>query len=246
MAERRRRDWAHSTCESASPAIRAVRPLRRGALTWVYSSKERLLNAINTFTLLHVANVATRVTTLDLRVLAAAILLFAAVSTLLWAPVLSARSLWPRRRARRRIASLVVGAAVFFAVMPSVLPWDHLFLDSDHHTAAEEQVHASHCHESPGTCSDAPVSSGPGQLMLTAPLVVVPAMLGVLMLFGIPTLTGVTLRPDLRPPLSPRRRNFDLAIDSERSFANGDATAFHARRRAPGDHRRDGRGMQQR
>ena len=153
-----------------------------------------------TFTLPHVGNVGPRAASLDLRVLAAAILVFAAVSTFAWARAVSAARIVPRRRVRRRLASVAVAAAVFFAVTPTVLPWDHLFLDSDRHAAAEEQLHASHCHESPGTCSDAPVSSGPGQLMLTAPLVVVPTMLGVLMLVGIATLTGVTLLPEPRPP----------------------------------------------
>lgn len=157
---------------------------------------------MNTFTLLHLAGSPARVTVLDARVLSFAICAFALVLAALWAPSLPSPGVLLRRRVRRRIIGHAAALAVFLAVMPTVLPWDHLFFaGAGHESAAEESVHASHCHESPGTCSDAPVSSGPGQLLHSAPLLVTPIMLAVLMLFDIPGLTGITVRPKTRPPL---------------------------------------------
>jgi hypothetical protein len=106
------------------------------------------------------------------------------------------------RTAIRTSAPLALAALVFFAVLSSVLPYDHL-LPGLHtgESEAEEAVHASHCHASPATCSDAPVTSGPGQLLFGAPVVVVPSMLAVLVLPTIPVLAGITRRPEIRPPL---------------------------------------------
>jgi hypothetical protein len=163
---------------------------------------------MNTFTALHVAGTTPWVTTVDPVVLSLAAGLFLLVAALIWLPAPS-RPGGPllRRRTRRHILSLAVGATVFLAVMPIVLPWDHLFLSHGDETAAEESVHASHCHESPGTCSDAPVTAGPGQLMLTAPLLPTPALFGMLLLFAVPLLAGITLRPETRPPLALQTRS---------------------------------------
>jgi hypothetical protein len=157
---------------------------------------------MNNITLLHIAQTATRVTTVDLRVLAVAGSILAVAAALIWVPELSS---FPRIpvRIRRRIAGHAVAALVFVAVFPSVVPYDHLIVRG-HHDEAQNEVHASHCHISPGTCADAPVASGPGQLMLSEPLVIVPAMLGVLILLLTPALAGITVRPEVRPPLALR------------------------------------------
>lgn len=155
---------------------------------------------MDAFTLLHVAGSATPTRGIDLVAAVLALAVFAAVAAAVWIPACAPQALL-RRRGRRRLLSLVTGAVVFAAVLPIVLPWDHLFLADHHESTGEAAVHASHCHETPGTCTDAPVTSGPGQLMLTNPLLPSPALLGVLLLLIAPALAGITLRPETRPPL---------------------------------------------
>ena len=107
-----------------------------------------------------------------------------------------------RRRARRHAARIIVTSMMFLALLPAALPFDHLFMrESRAEAAAQEAVHASHCHLSPGTCSDAPVPSGPGQLLLFQPLVVIPAMFSVLVSLAILILRGISVAPERRPPL---------------------------------------------
>ena len=62
-----------------------------------------------------------------------------------------------------------MSSLVFFAVLPSVVPYDHL-LPGLHHdqSIASEAVHETHCHLTPGSCADAPVAAGPGQLMCSS------------------------------------------------------------------------------
>ncbi len=104
-----------------------------------------------------------------------------------------------RRRARRRLGVVAVSALVLLAVLPSVVPYDHLVAAA--HDDGQAAVHASHCHESPSSCADAPVASGPGQILDAGPLVIVPAMISVLIVLVSPALYGITRRPILRPPL---------------------------------------------
>jgi len=103
-------------------------------------------------------------------------------------------------RTRRRLLMLAGSSLTMLAMLPSVFAYDHLL---PHRTHADERaaVHASHCHDGPGSCADAPVTSGPGQMLNAAPLVVAPPMLSILLLAITPILIGVTLRPYLRPPL---------------------------------------------
>jgi hypothetical protein len=90
-------------------------------------------------------------------------------------------------------------ALAVLAVLPSVVPYDHLLVQAhDGH----EDVHAAHCHgTSPGSCADAPIPSGPGQMLTNEPLLAAPAMLSLLLLITVVPLAGVTRRPELRPPL---------------------------------------------
>ena len=148
--------------------------------------------------LLHVAQAATGVTAVDPGLVALAALLLASVALYQWTP----RPMSIARLTRAPAMRASLGLLVFFAVLPSVVPYDHLLPGLRHdETAAEEAVHASHCHISPGTCADAPLAAGPGQLLFTEPLVIAPAMLAILLTFAVPTLTGITTRPETRPPL---------------------------------------------
>src|SRR6185295_6362385 len=73
--------------------------------------------AMNTFTLLHVANAGARVTTVDPWILTPAVIGFMAALAFLWAPALPVRVM-PRRRVRRRIGGITVAVVVFLAVLP--------------------------------------------------------------------------------------------------------------------------------
>lgn len=154
--------------------------------------------------LLHIAQTAVRITTVDPAIVAAACVAFAIAAVAIWLPssTLSLRTL-RHRRGRRRIASTGISVVVFLALLPSVVPYDHLFVQEHHpETAAAEAVHASHCHASPATCSDAPITAGLGQLLMSEPLTATPAMLALLMLITTTVLVGISFRPDTRPPLS--------------------------------------------
>ena len=146
--------------------------------------------------LLHVVQAATHVTTVDPAVLALALLSFAAVMAWLWAP----RPLSLRRAARSRTMRAVAAVLFFFAVLPAVLPYEHLLPGAHDDGPGAESIHAAHCHIAPGSCSDVPLASGAGQFLVTEPLVVVPAMLTVLIALTMPAMRGITLRPDTRPP----------------------------------------------
>lgn len=148
--------------------------------------------------LLHVAQAATGVTAPDPGIVALAVLVLATVSIYLWAPRMSVQRL---TRAPAMRASL--GLLVFFAVLPSVVPYDHLLPGITHDDGpAASAVHATHCHISPGSCADAPLAAGPGHFIFSEPLVIAPAMLAVLLIFAAPALAGVTHKPDTRPPLA--------------------------------------------
>lgn len=146
--------------------------------------------------LLHVVQAATHVATVDPAVLALALFAFAAVIAWLWAP----RPLSVRRAARSRTMRTTAAVLFFFAVLPAVLPYDHLLPGAHDDGPGAEAAHAAHCHVAPGSCSDVPLASGAGQFLVSEPLVVVPAMLTVLIALTVPAMQGITLRPDTRPP----------------------------------------------
>lgn len=85
------------------------------------------------------------------------------------------------------------------AFLLSAVPLDHIVAHGQE--AGTEHVHEMHCHGASGDCSDAPVSAGPGQFLLSDPLLVVPSLLAVLVLVLQPAMLGVPTRPRLRPPL---------------------------------------------
>jgi len=152
--------------------------------------------------ILNAGQTALHVTSLDLRVTTLASFAFAVAMLIIWRPAPGARAWYLlRRRQRRVLRRTVLTLLVVLAVLPSVLPYDHL-LPGVAHADSEEQeaVHASHCHVSPGTCSDAPVTAGPGQLIFADPLLLVPAMLAILLVAISPAARGIVPRPDTRPP----------------------------------------------
>jgi hypothetical protein len=118
-----------------------------------------------TLALLHVASTAAASTSLDWRVVASAVAVLAAAETVVWRP-------WrwiSGRRGRLRTIRAVTSLLVFLAVLPAVFPYDHILphVEDEHE---DESVHRLHCHLSPGTCSDVPLTSGPGELIFSAPL----------------------------------------------------------------------------
>jgi hypothetical protein len=115
----------------------------------------------------------------------------------IWKPRALARAV---RRTRRRAAAPAMALAFVFAVLPSVIPYDHLLAPSAH-AGEESAVHASHCHTAPGSCSDAPVPSGPGQFIDAAPLMVVPALMAFALFLAMPHMAGIAWRPETPPPL---------------------------------------------
>jgi hypothetical protein len=150
------------------------------------------------FPLLHVAQTAARVYALDGRILAFAMLAFVVSAALIWWPMVRRHA--ARARSRRRIASAAMTAVVALALLPAVFPYDHLLPHADA-AGDDSEVHVAHCHVSPGTCSDLPLASGPGQFLATEPLVVVPAMLALVLFVAVPSLTGISPSPELRPPV---------------------------------------------
>lgn len=157
--------------------------------------------AVPALPLLHVlpatAHVA-RVTEVDPLMLLTALAGMAAVAFLVWAP----RPLSVARLSRWRAARAVIAIMIVFAVLPSVVPYDHL-LPGLHHdaTVAQEAAHETHCHLTPGSCADAPISAGPGQFIFSEPLILAPALLAVLLFFSLPAMTGIAPRPEVRPPV---------------------------------------------
>lgn len=103
-----------------------------------------------------------------------------------------------RRRAARRLAPTLAFALFVTAAFTTILPVDHLLSSEE---PASKEVHAVHCHDAPGSCSQLPVSSGPGQFLLSEPLLVAPAMFSVLLAAAMLSLSGTFRKPDIRPPL---------------------------------------------
>jgi len=149
--------------------------------------------------LLHIVQSAARVDSVDPSIvaLAAAILLLAVLY--IWTPQPMSLGRLTRSPAMR----VTLSALVFFAVLPSVVPYDHLIPGiHDDHSLAEEAAHSTHCHITPGSCADAPIPAGPNQLIFNSPLIVTPALLSILLAVTLPVLTGISVKPDTRPPLA--------------------------------------------
>jgi hypothetical protein len=149
--------------------------------------------------LLHITQTAVRVTTVDGRVAAIVAVVLLGALAIIWRDELP-RLLRPG--IRRAVGLRIAAVLVFFALLPAVLPYDHLFVEHGAISEADEATHSMHCHLTPGSCADAPISAGPGQLLFSDPLLLTAAaMLLVVVYTGVRALHGRTLRPDLRPPI---------------------------------------------
>ncbi|HYM15651.1 MAG TPA: hypothetical protein VEZ14_08835 [Dehalococcoidia bacterium] len=102
----------------------------------------------------------------------------------------------------RRAGALqaTLAAMAFLAVLPAVIPYDHLLPGAHNEGVTAEATHEQHCHASPASCADAPVAAGLGQFIFSDPLVIAPAMLVVLIALAIAALRGISPRPPTRPP----------------------------------------------
>ncbi len=145
--------------------------------------------------LLHAVPVTAQ--TLDARLIGLAALASIVGVGWIWFPD-QARAL-RRRIARAGVARSLAMLMLLLAVLPSVVPYDHLFGHVDM-GPAETAVHAAHCHGSPGSCADAPVTAGPGQLLMSDPLLISPALLTTAVQIPTATLAGRSVPPDLLPP----------------------------------------------
>src|SRR4051794_25185454 len=100
--------------------------------------------------LLHITQTAARITTVDGRVVAVLALTLLVAVCLIWRDelprLLSARN-------RRTLSMRVAAVLVFFAVLPAVLPYDHLFAEHGAISEADETTHSMHCHLTPGSCA---------------------------------------------------------------------------------------------
>lgn len=123
---------------------------------------------------------------------------FCLTAALIWAPTLAQQF---RRRALAAVALRLATVAAALAILPIVLPYDHLFPVDAHAAREEEAVHEAHCHVGLGSCADAPLTSGAGQFLSNEPLLPEPAFALLLMVLVTSVLVGRSVRPVLRPPL---------------------------------------------
>ena len=152
--------------------------------------------------LLHVGQTALRATAVDFRIAAVSASVFVFVLAAIWRPALPWSAAAVRRRFVRSIGRRLLFVFVVAAVLPAVLPYDHLIVPAHIEDDAHEAVHIAHCHVSPGTCSDAPMSAGLGQFLQTEPLVLVPAMLVILLLASAAAPRTTYQQPEPRPPMA--------------------------------------------
>lgn len=106
--------------------------------------------------LLHIVQSAARVSTVDPAIVALAFALLLFSVFLIWIP----RPLSVGRLTRSSAVRVTMSALVFFALLPSVVPYDHLIPGLDQHESlADEAMHSTHCHITPGSCADAPITA---------------------------------------------------------------------------------------
>jgi hypothetical protein len=149
--------------------------------------------------LLHAADAVANDGPFALLLLAGTVFAFSAAGTY---AALRMRNLLRRPSGRRRAAVVAGATLTLLAMLPATVPFDHVWAiagDQGEHAS----VHAAHCHGSPASCSDTPLSAVPGQIVGADPLIVLPPMLSVMLLVLLAPLSGITRRPELRPPLVP-------------------------------------------
>jgi hypothetical protein len=149
------------------------------------------------FPLLHAAGSVRAVYDVDPLAIAGGAALFVAATAWAWAP---RDGFLVRARTLRRFGRAIAVTLVVAALLPSLFPYDHL-LQRDAHASEHGPVHALHCHDTPGSCADAPLPAGPGELFAAAPLLTTPALISVAMAVAVVVLCGVTKRPPVPPPV---------------------------------------------
>lgn len=151
--------------------------------------------------LLHAALAAAHALTVEPRMALAAAALLVAVLVAVWRRDLAelARAA-PPRADRRRLVIVAATLLVAAAVLPSVVPYDHLAAGA--HAEEHQDLHGLHCHTTPASCADTPIASGPGQFMTFEPLLVIPALMATLLIVALAVPRGVGHRPRLRPPMA--------------------------------------------
>lgn len=152
--------------------------------------------------LLHVGQPDLRATVIDFRTTGISAGVFVLVLAAIWQPAWPSAAVVLRRRLVRSIGRRLLFLFVVAAVLPAVLPYDHLIVPAHLDDDAHEAVHVAHCHVSPATCSDAPMSAGLGQFLHADPLVLVPAMLAILLLAALTVPSTTYGRPEPRPPMA--------------------------------------------
>jgi len=150
--------------------------------------------------LLHAAEASPATILLDARVVAAACVAFVITLAAIWRPALAGSAALTRAAVWRRTARRTAVVMTALALLPAVLPYDHLLPGVHIDDQADEAVHASHCHVAPGSCSDVPLASGLGEFVFNEPLVMIPAMLAVALFAAVQVLRGTAPRPEVRPP----------------------------------------------
>ena len=150
--------------------------------------------------LLNAAQSAAKVAHLDRSLLASACAILGSAVTVTWRPQWRAAANVIRHRgARRRFAAGMMISLMFLAMLPSVLPLDHV-VSRHQESQGHDEVHAAHCHTSPGSCSEMPLQSGPGQFPVRDPLIVAPVLIVILLVMTFPLLFGFRHRPEVPPP----------------------------------------------
>jgi hypothetical protein len=149
--------------------------------------------------ILHVgSDAASRATSVDLRIVAAGLAALSAVfAALFFCEGVRALRRFVRPAVRVRAACAVV---LVFVVMPNVLPYDHLWLRHGGHESSASEVHASHCHGSPSSCTDPPLTSGPGQMLYSDMLLPDTPLSERAVVPFEPIAAGQTVPPDFPPP----------------------------------------------
>src|SRR3990172_6238038 len=101
--------------------------------------------------LLHAAQASLATSSLDARVATGAVLAFAVVMAVMWRPAPPGRAMLVRMTMWRRIAPRIAIVMTALALLPAVLPYDHLLPGLHVEDRAGEALHASHCHVAPGS-----------------------------------------------------------------------------------------------
>ena len=148
--------------------------------------------------MLHVVPTRSGPLTVDPAGVLFACLVFGVVLGVLWRS--SIAGLLGNRAGRRRVARGIGGALLFLAILPAVVPYDHILLPHHDDSGQSSSVHQMHCHDTPGSCSDQPMTSGPGEFLFGSPLIVAPSLVSTLLATADARVTSFAEAPATPPP----------------------------------------------